>query len=167
MGNQEENKGLSDLLIAVSEVCELSSDKDPVRKFKRALVEAGVEIKEYPPAKYFAAGMGGDPMILLAHESTEVGWWGILKDIIDRVIGLETVKTHKVGWGAALLDKDYKRGYWISGENIFALKTLCLVSLGKEAQYHFKHENLRKKPGLAPYFYSIEEFLSVSGLKSK
>ena len=99
MENQEENKGLSDLLKAVSEVCELSSDKDLVRKFKRALVEAGVEIKEYPPAKYFVAGMGGDPVIVLAHESTEIGWWGILKDIIDRVTDLEIVKTNKVGWG--------------------------------------------------------------------
>src|SRR5207253_10303619 len=111
--------------------------------------------------------MQGIPVIVIVHESTEIGWWSILKDIIDRVTDIEIVKTNKVGWGAALLDKDYKRGYWISGENIFALKTLCLVSLGKEAQYHFKHENLRKKPGLAPYFYSIEEFLSVSGLKSK
>lgn len=150
----------------IEDVCELPSEKVLVRQFTKALGEAGVEIQDSPTAKYFVAGRGDVSVIVLAHESTKDGWWGILKHIIDRIIGLEKVKTREVGWGAALLDKDYKRGYWIMGENIFELKTLCLVSLGKKGQYHFKHENLRKKPGMARYFYSIEEFLSVSGLKN-
>jgi hypothetical protein len=135
-----------------------------VCEFKRALNGAGVEIKEDPQAKYFAAGMDGVEVLVLAHESAEVGWWGITEDIVKRVLEANARREKAITWGAALIDKSHSRGFWIRGENILQLKALGLVKLGK-VQYHFKHDDLERRPGRAPYFWTIAQFLAHSGLK--
>jgi hypothetical protein len=146
------------------EECSEADRKDLVRQFKIALKEASVEIEEATGAKYFAAGMSGVEILVLAHESTKDGWWGITEDIVRRVSHSERLKDSGVSWGAALIDKSPRRGFWVPGENIFQLKTLGLVRLG-EVQYHFKRADLEKKPDLAFSFFSVPEFLRVSGLK--
>lgn len=151
----------------LKEITERPSEIKPkglVRRFKSGLKEAGVEIEEATGAKYFAAGMSGVEILVLAHESTKDGWWGITEDIVERVKASDALREKGVTWGAALLDKSHSRGYWVLGENISKLKTLGLVTLGK-VQYHFKHDDLQRKPDLAPYFWTIDEFLTHSRLR--
>ena len=136
-----------------------------IGKFKKELLDAGVKIAEDRVAKYFAAEKE-IVLFLLAHESNlDKGWWGIHQDIVERVSNSEPVKTNRIGWGAILLHKTCRRGYWIPGDDIFKLKTLCLVTLGNEGQYHFNQDNLDKSPGIAKQFFSIKTFLRQSGLE--
>lgn len=50
--------------------------EDLVAKFKQLLRKEGVEIEGTSGAKYFAAGIHGRIVVVLAHESREVGFWG-------------------------------------------------------------------------------------------
>ena len=139
---------------------------DLVGKFKNALKDTDVEIAEDPVAKYFAAKTEDVTLFLLAHESNlSKGWWGIHHDIVDRVRNSEPVRTNHIGWGAVLLHKTIQRGYLIQGDNILRMKTLRLVTLGKEGQYHFNQDKLDEMPDLAKCFFSINKFLLLSGLR--
>lgn len=141
--------------------------EDLVGKFKNELKDAGLEIVEFSGAKYFAANKENITIFLLAHESNlSKGWWGIHHEIVDRIIQSEPVRTKHVGWGAVLLHKTCRRGYWVPGNDIFQLKTLRLVTLGNEGQYHFNQDNLDKAPSLAKPFFSIKTFVSISGLQN-
>lgn len=144
----------------------LPPPEDLVGKFKNELKDAGLEIAEFSGAKYFAANKDDVTLFLLAHESNlSKGWWGIHHEIVDRIIHSEPVRTKHVGWGAVLLHKTCRRGYWIPGDDIIKLKTLCLVTLGNEGQYHFNQDNLDKAPRLAKPFFSIKTFVSISALQ--
>ncbi|SPP64637.1 hypothetical protein [Nitrospira lenta] len=151
--------------MSLGEIFDSLRSDDLVGKFKKELVDAGVKIAEDRVAKYFAAEKE-IALLLLAHESNlEKGWWGIHQDIVARVINSEPVKTNHLGWGAILLHKSCRRGYWIPGDDLFQLKTLRLVTLGNEGQYHFNQDNLDKAPGIAKQFFSIKTFLLQSGLQ--
>ena len=159
--DDEIRKSLGDIIFKAKAA---KKSEDLVREFKLALNDAGVEIEEVPQAKYFAAGMNGVELLVLAHESRKDGWWGITEDILERVRAAAARREKGLIWGAAFLDKSHRRGYWIRGENILKLKTLCLVTIGG-GQYHFKHDDLQRKPDLAPYFWTMDKFLAHSGLR--
>lgn len=136
-------------------------------KFVQSLKETGVEIRgyHYPRAKYFTAVKNNRQLIVLVHESQKDEWWGVLRDIVERVEKL--VKDRKILWGAALLDKSHCRGYWIPGDIIPMLKQRSLITLtkpGQSQQYHFKEKDLEKVSNMAPYFVSVEGFLKLVGL---
>ena len=136
-----------------------------VDQFRKFLEEAGVEIRTSAQGKYFRATKAGVSLVILAHESTEVGWWGILKSHIDE-LEKEAGKPENnlKGWGSVLLHKGSSRGYWIKGENILELIRHSLVSLTGQGQYLFSDKVLEKRPVLAPYFFSVKGFLKLSGL---
>lgn len=159
--DDETRKLLGDIII---EAKTAKKSEDLVREFKLALNGAGVEIEEVPQAKYFAAGMNGVEILVLAHESRKDEWWGITEDIVKRVRAASARREKGIIWGAALIDKSHRRGYWIRGENILKLRTLGLVTMGG-GQYHFKHDDLQRKPDLAPYFWTVDKFLAHSGLR--
>lgn len=151
--------------MSLGEIFDSLRPDDLVGQFKKELIDAGVRIAEDRLAKYFAAEKE-IALLLLAHESNlGKGWWGIRQDIVDRAINSEPVKTNHVGWGAVFLHKTCRRGYWIPGNDIFQLKTLRLVTLGNEGQYHFNQDNLDKAPDIAKQFFSIKTFLLQSGLE--
>ncbi|MGE0469663.1 MAG: hypothetical protein AB7L09_12870 [Nitrospira sp.] len=153
--------------MSLKEIIDSLHTEDLVGKFKKGLEDTGVEIAEDPVAKYFAAKTENVTLFLLAHESNlSKGWWGIHHDIVDRVRNSEPVKANHIGWGAVLLHKTFQRGYWIKGDDIFQLKTLRAVTLGKGGQYHFNQENLDALPNLAKQFFSIKTFLLLSGLRN-
>jgi len=155
-----------EICMNLNEIIDSLRTEDLVSQFKRALKDAGVEIAEDPVAKYFAAETVDATLLVLAHESTlEKGWWGIHSDIVERAKNSERVKMNHVGWGAVLLHKSFQRGYWIRGDDIFRMKTLCRVTLGKEGQYHFNGDSLENSPEFANQFFSVKTFLKLSGLQ--
>lgn len=136
-----------------------------VDQFKEFLDEAGVEVRTSSQGKYFRATKDGIALVILAHESTKVGWWGILKSHVDELEkDAEKPEYNLNGWGAVLLHKGPRMGYWIKGENVLELIRLGLVSLSGQGQYLFADKVLEKKSGLASYFFSVKGFLKLSGL---
>ena len=159
--DDEKRKSLGDIIIGAKTT---KKSEGLVREFKLAPIGAGVEIEEASQGKYFAAGMNGVEILVLAHESTKDEWWGISEGIVERVRAANARREKVITWGAALLDKGHRREYWISGENILKLKALGHVrNFG--GQYQFKHDDLQRRPDLALYFWKIDNFLTLSGLK--
>ncbi|MBI3610447.1 MAG: hypothetical protein HY204_07080 [Nitrospirae bacterium] len=143
---------------------------DPLfEKFVQSLKEAGIDIKEdsYPRSKYIVVARENARAVLLTHESAGLEWWGISRDIVERVEKLDDIKSGKIVWGAPLLDKGRQRGYWIPGENIRNLKRRGLATLSKKGAYHLRSEKLGTVPDMAPYFWSINGFLTLIGLNKK
>ena len=139
-------------------------------QFITLLKEKGLDIKQSPEhdrAKYFFVANTDKKVIILAHESSKDGWWGIggslnasaMKDAGKPEISL-------TGWGAALIDKKPDRGYWVSGEAILELSEIGLIRLDSQSKYHFNRNVLQEQTDLAPTFSNIETFLQLSGLKA-
>ena len=129
-----------------------------VEKFIESLRKERVEV-ERPTnfaAKYFVGGKK-NTVAILAHESTKTDWWGVSKQIIDRIID------KKILWGIALLDGGC-RGFWIPGENFLELTKLKIVTLGKTNQYHFNKSTFEKSD-LVIGFFTVTKFIKISGLE--
>jgi len=132
-----------------------------VEKFIESLRKERVEV-ERPTnfaAKYFVGGKK-NTVAILAHESTKTDWWGVSKQIIDRIID------KKILWGIALINGDC-RGFWIPGENFPELTKLKIVTLGKKRkneQYHFNRSTLEKSD-LVFGFFTMTKFIKISGLE--
>ena len=132
-----------------------------VRQLKNRLKKEGLEIAEKSGAKYFAACSGGPTVMLLSHESTDHGLWGIRADIVERCLE----KLHEPTlWGAVLLDGSATRGFWIPGHHI----KLTADSFSAVNQQHLFHKNrLMVIESLCPYFIGIHDFLEKTGLGSR
>jgi hypothetical protein len=131
-----------------------------VKQLKNRLKEEGVEVADKSGAKYFAACSGGPTIMLLSHESTDHGFWGVHADIVERC----SEKLHEpTVWGAVLLDGSATRGFWIPGPRI----KLAADSFSAVNQQHLFHKNrLIAKESLCPYFIGIHDFLGKTGLRS-
>ena len=132
-----------------------------VEKFIESLQEKEVMVERTTnlAAKYFV-GRKKNAVAILAHESTKTDWWGVSKQIIDRIID------KKILWGIALINGDC-RGFWIPGENFPELTKLKIVTLGKKRkneQYHFNRSTLEKSD-LVFGFFSMTKFIKISGLE--
>ncbi len=145
----------------LEEVCRNHPTKAPnkwVEKFLKSLQEKEVMV-ERPTnlaAKYFV-GRKKNAVVILPHESTKIDWWGVKKQIIDRIIN------KKILWGIALLDGGC-RGFWIPGENFLELTKLKIVTLGKTNRYHFYKSTLEKSD-LVIGFFTVTKFIKISGLE--
>lgn len=130
--------------------------------------EINVEQREHDKrAKYFLATNTDRKVLVLAHESSKDGWWGVGGDLVRRARnGAEDPTFSLTGWGAALIDEKPNRGYWVSGEAILELSEIGLVRLDLQEKYHFNRKVLQAQTELAPSFSSIEKFLQLSGLKA-
>jgi len=153
--------GMHDLMKAVS------SEPTLVAKFIESLQQENVEVK-YPPnrpiAKWFV-GQKKNEVLILAHKSTRIGWWGVKKQIIDRIINYERIKNDEILWGMALIDGDCRRGFWIPGKNFPELITLRIVTLGRTEQYNFNKSALEQRRDLALEFMTVRRFIQLSGLE--
>jgi hypothetical protein len=129
-----------------------------VEKFLKSLQEKEVMVERTTnlAAKYFV-GRKKNAVAILAHESTKTDWWGVKKQIIDRIIN------KKILWGIALLDGGC-RGFWIPGENFLELTKLKIVTLGKTNQYHFNKSTFEKSD-LVIGFFTVTKFIKISGLE--
>jgi hypothetical protein len=129
-----------------------------VEKFLKSLQEKEVmdERTTNLAAKYFV-GRKKNAVVILPHESTKIDWWGVKKQIIDRIIN------KKILWGIALLDGDC-RGFWIPGENFLELTKLKIVTLGKTNHYHFNKSTFEKSD-LVIGFFTVTKFIKISGLE--
>lgn len=132
-----------------------------VKKFIDDLEDQGVEIiksDKFPNTKFFAAEKNGRVLIILAHESTNIEFWGQGKDIIDRI------KDKPIDWGIVLLDKDHRRGFWIDRRCLFALVKDGVVTMDKNNKvYKFNAYKLEKRSDLAKGFMSLMQFLRFVG----
>ena len=160
IGNREQLRNI------LEELPRASPGKAPsnlVGRFREALEQAGVEIlrpENSPTSKYFAAGRNERGVLVLAHESTHIKWWGVGQGLIDRI------KEKPIDWGILLLWHDYRRGFWIPGDNFFKLRDLNLVTLGEARNFNFNEDNLERRPDLARAFFSVPRFLKFSGLET-
>ena len=129
-----------------------------VEKFLKSLQEKEVMVERTTnlAAKYFV-GRKKNAVVILPHESTKIDWWGVKKQIIDRIIN------KKILWGIALLDGGC-RGFWIPGENFLELTKLKIVTLGKTNQYHFNKSTFEKSD-LVIGFFTVTKFIKISGLE--
>ena len=129
-----------------------------VEKFIESLQEKEVMVERTTnlAAKYFV-GRKKNAVVILPHESTKIDWWGVKKQIIDRIIN------KKILWGIALLDGGC-RGFWIPGENFLELTKLKIVALGKTNQYHFNKSTFEKSD-LVIGFFTVTKFIKISGLE--
>lgn len=148
---------------------ELKSASGPanlVEEFQDLLRAEGVEVEGTTGAKYFAAMKEGRTIIVLAHESTDQGFWGIRRKVVERCQGVAHEKKGELqGWGAALLDGSPQRGFWVEGDTIRQLYEAGVIQYSSSNdQYLFVAKELRKVPDRALYFIGIGEFLERSGL---
>ena len=157
----EETRSILDELIGPPSLTE---------QFVTLLKEEGLDIKqsrEHDRAKYFFVTNMDNKVIVLAHESSKDGWWGIGGNLI--ACAMEDAAKPEIsltGWGAALIDKKPDRGYWVSGEAILELSEIGLIRLDSQSKYHFNCNVLQAQAELAPTFSTIETFLRLSGLKA-
>ncbi len=137
------------------------SPKGLVKKFIDDLKDHGVEIltsEYFPNWKFFAAEKNGRELIILAHESTNIEFWGQGKDIVDRI------KDKPIDWGIVLLEKDHRRGFWIHKDYFFDLVRDGMVTMDSENKnYKFNAYRLREKPELAKTFWALKKFLNFVG----
>ena len=148
----------------LSEIMGSSKPRDLVEEFKGYLREAGVEIKEFHRGKYFAATKHGKTTFLLAHESSiKDGWWGIPEEHI-KTLESESEKAGISNWGAVLVHKASRRGYWLSSENLFELIDIIPLKPDTQGKYHFTSDLLDSQAELAPPFFNIAKFLDLAGI---
>ena len=157
------NEELQKILEELGRAFPPKAPKGLVKKLIDELEVAGVETlrtANFPNSKYFAADRNGRVLVILAHESTKIEWWGVRKEIIDRI------QAKPIDWGIALLDGDHRRGFWIHKDSFFKLKDRGIVTLGKvDIKYHFNAKPwLEKEVDLAKYFVHIRKFLEYTGL---
>lgn len=148
---------------------ELIAPPDLIQQFVALLKEKkiGVEQRDDRRAKYFLATNTDKKILVLAHESSKDGWWGIGGDLIGRVRKLEEERKFDLtGWGAALIDEKPDRGYWLTGDAILELNEIGLVRLDSQGKYHFNRNVLQAQTELVNAFSSIERFLLLTGLKA-
>ena len=150
----------------LSEIMGSSEPRDLVEEFKGYLREAGIEIKEFHRGKYFAATRHGKTTFLLAHESRITdGWWGIPEEHC-KTLKSESEKAGISNWGAVLLHKASRRGYWINSEHLLELIDIIPLKPDKQGKYHFTSDLLDSQAELAPPFFSIAKFLDRAGIGS-
>ena len=148
----------------LSEIMESYEPRDMVEEFKGYLREAGVEIKESRRGKYCAATKHGKTTFLLAHESSiKDGWWGIPEEHI-KTLKSESEKAGDFYWGAVLVHKTSRRGYWISSEHLLELIDIIPLKPDKQGKYHITSDLLDNQAELAPPFFSIAKFLDLAGI---
>lgn len=153
---------------ALSEIFQSGKTMDLVSGFKRYLGEAGVEIREFPRAKYFVAIKDAKEMFMLAHESNpKDGWWGVPKEHVEMRKNEQLEGSEKLqvkDWGVVLLHKDCRRGYWISSENFLELIDIVPLSPDTQGKYHLTNHLLDDQSELVFPFHGIDRFLKLSGL---
>ena len=108
--------------------------------------------------KVFGAERDGRSIIILAHESEEIGFWGVGVKHVQRLRS-EAEKHSLECWGAVLIDQSPRRGFWIEGSNIEGLAD----SLSRKGYLLFHSAGLRRNRELAHNFFSVEEFLRMTG----
>ena len=149
---------------------ELFGPPDLIEQFIGLLKARDVSIEKHEHGirtKYFLATKVDRSVVVLAHESTKDGWWGIGADLISRVNKVaEDPKFGLGSWGAALIDQKPSRGYWVPGEAISELHGIGLVTLDSQGKYHFHRPILEAQTELVHSFASIEKFLKLAGLES-
>lgn len=141
-----------------------------VEPFMQLLRDAGVEVRPTFDSreKWFRATCGARAIVILAHESNRDEWWGIQKKDAEQLKSEALKDEHGlIGWGAALLDKDARRGYWIKGDNLFELERLLAIKPNKKGLYEIKATKIQLHPHLAVFFSSTKKFVAVSELKSE
>ena len=135
---------------------------DLVEQFRDSLHILGftLEPERYDRSfKVFGAERDGRSIVILAHESEDKGFWGIGKHHLQRLRSV--AEEHDLGcWGAVLIDQSPRRGFWIEGSNIESLAD----SLTRKGIFLFHEAGLRRNPELAHYFFSVEEFLRITGI---
>jgi len=142
---------------------------DLVEELITRLRGLGVDVRETADRreKFFRATKSGKAIVVLAHESKEIGLWDIREGLLKECeANWEKPENKLDGWGVSLLDKDALTGYWISGDNYSELFDCGFVSHKKSGAILFNSKKLCDHPDLAPYFRSIEEFLQLSGLSA-
>ena len=140
------------------------------KQFLMLLEEKGLDIKQsrdHDRAKYFFVTNGDKKVIVLAHESSNDGWWGIGGSLIASAMeDVAKPENNLTDWGAALINKKPDRGYWVSAEAILELRDIDLIRLDSQNKYHFNRNVLQAQEDLAPPFATIETFLRLSGLEA-
>jgi hypothetical protein len=148
----------------LSEIMGSPKPRDLVEEFKSYLRDSGVVIKEFHQGKYFAATKRGATTFLLAHESTTMdGWWGIPEEHV-KMLESESEKVGISNWGAVLVHKASRRGYWISSDHLLELIDIIPLRPDKQAKYHLTSDLLDSQAELAPPFFSIAKFLDLTGM---
>lgn len=146
----------------LSEIMGSSKPRDLVEEFKSHLREAGIEIKEFHQAKYCAALKHGKTTFLLAHGSTTPdGWWGIPEEHV-KSLESESEKAGISSWGAVLLHKAPRRGYWLSSEHLLEIIDIIPLRADTQGKYHLTSDLLDSQSELAPPFFSIQKFLDLA-----
>ena len=132
-----------------------------VDQFKHRLLKEGAKIEEVPGAKYFAVCMHGPAVVVLAHESTGHGFWGIRRDIVERCLRAEEKSAPgDFTWGAVLLDDSFARGFWIHGSHVRELSD----SFSKANEQYLYHKRiLENSEGKHGYFIGIHDFFDKGG----
>ena len=149
---------------------EVFGPPDLTEQFIGLLKERDVIIEKHKHdmrTKYFLATKVDRRALVLAHESTRDGWWGIGSDLIGRAKNVaEDTKFRLGSWRAALIDQKPSQGYWVPGEAILELCEIGLVTLDSQGKYHFHRPVLEAQTELAHSFSSVEKFLKLAGLES-
>ena len=134
---------------------------DLVEQFRNSLHILGFKLEPETydgKFKVFGAEKDGRSIIILAHESSEIGFWGVGMKHVQRLRSV--AEKHSLGcWGAVLIDQSSSRGFWIDGSNIESLSD----SLSRRGYFLFHHEKLARNREIANYFFSVEEFLRITG----
>jgi hypothetical protein len=108
--------------------------------------------------KVFGAEREGRSIVILAHESEEIEFWGVGVKHVQRLRSV--AEEHSLEcWGAVLIDQSSRRGFWIEGSNIESLAD----SLTRRGYFLFHGAGLRRNREFAHYFFSVEEFLRMTG----
>lgn len=148
-----------------------SRPEDQVKQFIDILRKPPYEIditedQEDSRTKYFGATKDGKSIFVLAHKSTtKDGWWGIGRSLVERVKKASENPRHNLsGWGAALIDSEPYRGYWINGEDFLELCDIGLISPNRNGLYEIHGITLRSQVDPAPCFSTIHKFLTLCGL---
>jgi hypothetical protein len=134
---------------------------DLVEQFRDSLHILGFKLEpEIYDGKFkvFGAERVGRSIIILAHESDKIGFWGVGMKHVQRLRSV--AEENSLGcWGAVLIDRSSRRGFWIEGSNIESLAD----SLTRRGYFLFHDAKLARNRELAHYFFSVEEFLRMTG----
>lgn len=124
--------------------------------------DAGIEVRPTLDSrqKWFRAACGARAIVILAHESDHDGWLRIQKKNAEQAKSEALKDEHAlIGWGAALLDKDARRGYWIKGDNLFELEMLYATKPNKKGLYEIKATKIQLHPHLAVFSLALKSSL--------
>ncbi len=134
---------------------------DLVEQFRDRLHILGfrLEPERYDSSfKVFGAEKDGRSIVILAHESEDVGFWGVGRHHVQR-LKAAAEKHALVCWGTVLIDQSPGRGFWIEGSNIESLAD----SLNRNGNFLFHGAKLERNREIAHNFFSVEEFLRITG----